>query len=188
MKLLWKIVNDFLCCIITIGKNYLWKTLILDKVMWICRGQELHAHPFPLFPFSSLLYLPTFHQSLPSPFLRSPSLTTLPSSSTSLPCPFRSSIYSSVPLNLPLSLSTFLFPSQPSSFPLNLPPSISTFPFPPTFAFPTFYLPYLSLSLLVSCPTYPLSSLLTSSIFPTSQSFPFFCCYHFPFIFPLPFF
>ena len=179
-------------------KLFMKNSLIFDKFMWICTGQELHALPFPLFPFSSLVYLPTFHQSLPSPLLRFPSLTTLPSPSTSLPCPFRSSLYSSVPLNLPLSLSTFLFPfqhssfplnlplslstflfpSQPSSLPLNLPPSISTFPFPSKpypsllFLFPTYIFPFLSPSLLISFPTYPLLYLSTSLSSPSTLTFP----------------
>ena len=76
--------------------------------------------PFPIFPFPSLLYLPTFHRfsTFPFPAFPFPIYSTFffPSPSTSLLCRCRSSLYFSFSLNFPLSLSIFSFLSQP--FPL----------------------------------------------------------------------
>ena len=137
-------------------------SLILEEVMWLCRGKELQS--FPIFPFPSLLYLPTFQVSLRSPSISS--LSTPPSSYLPLLLPFP--VPSIVPY-ISLSLSTFRFtlnllcPSQPTT-------SLQ-------FLFPTFIFPYLSLFPPISFPTYLLPYLSTSL---PSPSLPF----HFPF-FPL---
>ena len=110
------------CCNITIGENYLGKSLILDKVMQLCRGKELQPFPSLYSPFLHFFICQPSIDSLPYPYpypafpfpiyaaflLRSPS--------TSLPCPFR------IVPNIPLSLSTFLnpFPAYPHP---SLPPS-----------------------------------------------------------------
>ena len=121
-------------------------------VMQLCRGKELQH--FPVFPFPSLLYLPTFHRlsTFPFPAFSFPTYSTflLPSASTSLPFPVPF-----VASYIPLSLSTFPFSSQPY-------PSL-------LFLFPTFPLPYLSLSLPISFPTYLHPYLSTSFSF---SSFP----------------
>ena len=128
--------------------------------------------PFPIFLFSSLHYLPTFHRfsTFPFPaffFIIYPNFL-LPSPSTSLCCPFRSSLYSSF-------LSTFPFPSQPS-------PSL-------LFRLPTYLFLYLSPSPPINFPLFPLPT-----FFPTlhvirgySSPFPLLFSSPFPFIFPLPF-
>ena len=132
------------CCNITIGENYLGKSLILDKVMQLCRGKELQPFPSLYSPFLPFLICQPSIDSLPSLPLRSPSLSTLPSSYVPLLLPFP------VPS---VQFPIFLFPFQPSSIPWNLPLSIPTFPVP------TFSLPYLSLSQPISFPAYPHPSL-----------------------------
>ena len=74
----------------------------------------LKLKPFPLFPFPSLLYLPTLHRFSTFPFPSFPFPSSLPSPSTSLPSS----------LSLPV-FPILLFPSQPSPFTLpTFPPSL----------------------------------------------------------------
>ena len=127
-------------------------SLILDKIMQRNRALVL---PFPIFPFPSLPYLPTFHQFSTFPFssFLFPFYSTfiLPSPSTSLPCPFRIYQYSSFLLNLPNFLLTFpllnLFLSLPTfpvpTFPLPRPSFFPMLPFSFTFFFPfSFHFPH----------------------------------------------
>ena len=177
-------------------------SLILDKVMQLCRGKELQPFPFLYSPFLHFFICQPSIDSLPSlslylllpapfvvpyipvslstfPFPTQPSSfpLNLPLSNSTFPFPTKPSPFL---LNLPLSNSTFLFPSQPSPFQLYLPLSNSIFPFP-TFLVPTFPLSYLSLSLPISFPTSPLFSLPT---FPPSL----FSAVTLPLFFLLPFF
>ena len=170
----------FFCCIITIGENYSWKTLILDKV---CSYVEVKSSS-PSFHF--FIGQPSMG-CLPSPSLRSPSLSTLPSSSTSLPYPFQSSLYSFFSQNLPYSPQTFPFPSQSSPFSPNLPRSYFSFSLP--ISFPIYLLSYLSPSLLIYFLSSPfLFSAVTLTLFLFTFFFP---CFPFPspfpFSFPFPF-
>ena len=133
--------------------------------MQLCRGKELQPF-FPIFPFPSLLNLPTF--PFPSfPFPIYPTFL-LPSPFTSLPCSFRSSLYSSFTLNLTHFLSTFPFPSQSSPFPPNLPRSYFSSSLP--ISFTTYILPYLSTSLSSPSLPLPLPHLsLFSAVVPRNQ-------------------
>ena len=120
--------------------------------MQLCRGKELQH--FPVFPFPSLLYLPTFHRLSTFPSLRSHFLPTLPSSYLPLLLPFP---VPSVVSYIPLSLSTFPFSTQPS-------PSL-------LFLFPTYLFPYLSSSLPINFLLFFLVSF--TSFFPFSFPCPF---------------
>ena len=135
-------------------------SLILDKVMQLRRGKELL--PFHIFPFPSLLYLPTFHRfsTFHLPLFPIPNYPTFLLPSLSLP----QFLYSSFRLNLPLSLISLLF------------------------LFITYLLLFLSPSLLIPFPTYLLRFLPPLYLFrlPHPSLFPFFRCYPFPFILPLP--
>ena len=168
----------------------------MEKVRYV-EVKSSRALHFPILPFLSLPYLPTFHRFSPTfPFPIYSSLTTLPSrfptSSSYLPLllPFpiflfpslsRSSLFSSFTLNLPLSISTLLLSSQPSPFLLNLlrpyfssslPISFSLpIPFPtsppPSLSLPIFPLLHPSLSFAVTLPLF-----LSPFPFPFPSFFP----------------